>query len=133
MTAAPWSWSAASGTSCTASRGWSGRPPVTILGLVSRQRAHSPPNGTFLLRFSDSEMGILTIAWKSTPEWWVCVSPTPAHPAVDRTPWKGPQALHRDMGCLCVLPDWPKDKAFSRCYMPVLANAVDGYVKPQIK
>lgn len=39
-----------------------------ILGFVNKQQAHdlliSKPDGTFLLRFSDSEIGGITIAWK---------------------------------------------------------------------
>lgn len=39
----------------------------TIMGFVSRTQAQelllSKPNGTFLLRFSDSEIGGITIAW----------------------------------------------------------------------
>ena len=38
-----------------------------ILGFVNKQQAQdmlmSKPNGTFLLRFSDSEIGGITIAW----------------------------------------------------------------------
>ncbi|KAK9395752.1 signal transducer and activator of transcription 5B [Crotalus adamanteus] len=34
---------------------------------------------------------------------------------------------------LYVYPDRPKEEVFSKYYMPVLAKAVDGYVKPQIK
>lgn len=39
-----------------------------ILGFVNKQQAHdlliNKPDGTFLLRFSDSEIGGITIAWK---------------------------------------------------------------------
>ena len=38
-----------------------------ILGFVSRQEAeeclHKSQNGTFLVRFSDSELGGVTVAW----------------------------------------------------------------------
>lgn len=38
-----------------------------ILGFLNKQQAQdmllSKPNGTFLLRFSDSEIGGITIAW----------------------------------------------------------------------
>lgn len=56
-----------------------------ILGFVNKQQAQdmllSKPNGTFLLRFSDSEIGGITIAWvaenpskqgKNTPASWLC-------------------------------------------------------------
>lgn len=43
-------------------------PPRAILGFVNKQQAHdlliNKPDGTFLLRFSDSEIGGITIAWK---------------------------------------------------------------------
>lgn len=42
--------------------------PRAILGFVNKQQAHdlliNKPDGTFLLRFSDSEIGGITIAWK---------------------------------------------------------------------
>lgn len=42
-------------------------PLRAILGFVNKQQAQdmlmSKPNGTFLLRFSDSEIGGITIAW----------------------------------------------------------------------
>ena len=41
--------------------------PSAILGFVSRQAAeeflHKSQNGTFLVRFSDSELGGVTVAW----------------------------------------------------------------------
>lgn len=44
------------------------RTPRAILGFVNKQQAHdlliNKPDGTFLLRFSDSEIGGITIAWK---------------------------------------------------------------------
>ena len=42
------------------------RAPRAILGFVNKQQAHdlliNKPDGTFLLRFSDSEIGGITIA-----------------------------------------------------------------------
>ncbi len=53
-----------------------------ILGFVNKQQAQdmlmSKPNGTFLLRFSDSEIGGITIAWvaenpnKAGMTWKMC-------------------------------------------------------------
>ena len=38
-----------------------------LLGFISRQEAedylHKSENGTFLIRFSDSELGGVTVAW----------------------------------------------------------------------
>lgn len=62
--------------------------PRAILGFVNKQQAHdlliNKPDGTFLLRFSDSEIGGITIAWKfdsrefpalpTLPPQWLCFS-----------------------------------------------------------
>ncbi|GAB1296844.1 Signal transducer and activator of transcription 5A [Apodemus speciosus] len=104
--------------------------------FVNKQQAHdlliNKPDGTFLLRFSDSEIGGITIAWKFD-------SP-------DRNLWNLKPFTTRDfsirsladrLGDLAylnyVFPDRPKDEVFAKYYTPVLAKAVDGYVKPQIK
>uniref|UniRef100_A0A2K6JQF4 Signal transducer and activator of transcription n=1 Tax=Rhinopithecus bieti TaxID=61621 RepID=A0A2K6JQF4_RHIBE len=107
-----------------------------ILGFVNKQQAHdlliNKPDGTFLLRFSDSEIGGITIAWKfDSPE---------------RNLWNLKPFTTRDFSIrsladrlgdlsylIYVFPDRPKDEVFSKYYTPVLAKAVDGYVKPQIK
>nr|KAF6457149.1 hypothetical protein HJG63_011700 [Rousettus aegyptiacus] len=107
-----------------------------ILGFVNKQQAHdlliNKPDGTFLLRFSDSEIGGITIAWKFD-------SP-------DRNLWNLKPFTTRDFSIrsladrlgdlsylIYVFPDRPKDEVFSKYYTPVLVKAVDGYVKPQIK
>ncbi|KAH0626810.1 hypothetical protein JD844_002039 [Phrynosoma platyrhinos] len=107
-----------------------------ILGFVNKQQAHdlliNKPDGTFLLRFSDSEIGGITIAWKFDN--------------TDRMFWNLMPFTTRDFSIrsladrlgdlpylLFVYPDRPKEEVFSKYYMPVLAKAVDGYVKPQIK
>ncbi|XP_045155382.1 signal transducer and activator of transcription 5A [Echinops telfairi] len=107
-----------------------------ILGFVNKQQAHdlliNKPDGTFLLRFSDSEIGGITIAWKFD-------SP-------DRNLWNLKPFTTRDFSIRSladrlgdlnylnyVFPDRPKDEVFSKYYTPVLAKAGDGYVKPLIK
>ncbi|XP_044527822.1 signal transducer and activator of transcription 5A isoform X3 [Gracilinanus agilis] len=107
-----------------------------ILGFVNKQQAHdlliNKPDGTFLLRFSDSEIGGITIAWKFD-------SP-------DRNLWNLKPFTTKDFSIrsladrlgdlnylIYVFPDRPKDEVFSKYYTPVLGKAVDGYVKPQIK
>uniref|UniRef100_A0A8C8YN36 Signal transducer and activator of transcription n=1 Tax=Prolemur simus TaxID=1328070 RepID=A0A8C8YN36_PROSS len=107
-----------------------------ILGFVNKQQAHdlliNKPDGTFLLRFSDSEIGGITIAWKFD-------SP-------DRNLWNLKPFTTRDFSIrsladrlgdlsylIYVFPDRPKDEVFSKYYTPVLVKAGDGYVKPQIK
>ena len=43
-----------------------------LLGFISRQEAedflHKSENGTFLIRFSDSELGGVTVAWITVNE-----------------------------------------------------------------
>ncbi|XP_067824993.1 signal transducer and activator of transcription 5B-like isoform X2 [Heptranchias perlo] len=111
-----------------------------ILGFVNKQQAQdmllSKPNGTFLLRFSDSEIGGITIAW---------VADNP-NKAGERMVWNLMPYTTKDFSIrsladrisdlnhlLYLYPDRPKDEVFSKYYTPPLSKAVDGYVKPQIK
>uniref|UniRef100_A0A8C5CVZ6 Signal transducer and activator of transcription n=1 Tax=Gadus morhua TaxID=8049 RepID=A0A8C5CVZ6_GADMO len=108
-----------------------------ILGFVNKQQAQdmllSKPNGTFLLRFSDSEIGGITIAW-------VAENPN------KRLVWNLMPYTTKDFSIrsladrisdlnhlLFLYPDRPKDDVFAKYYTPPLSKAVDGYVKPQIK
>ncbi|CAI9556941.1 unnamed protein product [Staurois parvus] len=112
-----------------------------ILGFVNKQQAHdmlvNKRDGTFLLRFSDSEIGGITIAWKFE--------------LPDRALWNLMPFTSRDFSVrsladrlgdlnylIYVYPDRPKDEVFSKYYTPVLCNPFlaakgDGYVKPAIK
>ncbi|XP_061447208.1 signal transducer and activator of transcription 5B isoform X2 [Rhineura floridana] len=107
-----------------------------ILGFVNKQQAHTllsnRPDGTFLLRFSDSEIGGITIAWRFDN--------------TDRMFWNLMPFTTRDFSIrsladrlgdlpylLYVYPDRPKEEVFSKYYMPLLPKAGDGYVKPLIK
>uniref|UniRef100_A0AAQ4RTQ5 Signal transducer and activator of transcription n=1 Tax=Gasterosteus aculeatus aculeatus TaxID=481459 RepID=A0AAQ4RTQ5_GASAC len=116
-----------------------------ILGFVNKQQAQdmllSKPNGTFLLRFSDSEIGGITIAW---------VAENPNKPG-ERLVWNLLPYTTKDFSIrsladrisdlnhlLFLYPDRPKDEVFAKYYTPpqcvsLAAKAVDGYVKPQIK
>ncbi|XP_061872767.1 signal transducer and activator of transcription 5B-like isoform X1 [Colius striatus] len=112
-----------------------------ILGFINKQQAHdlliNKPDGTFLLRFSDSEIGGITIAWKfdsSERMFWNLMPFTTRDFSI--------RSLADRLGDLSyliyVFPDRPKDEVFSKYYTPVLcestpAKDVDGYVKPQIK
>nr|XP_047907838.1 signal transducer and activator of transcription 5B [Anser cygnoides] len=107
-----------------------------ILGFVNKQQAHdlliNKPDGTFLLRFSDSEIGGITIAWKfdsAERMFWNLMPFTTRDFSI--------RSLADRLGDLSyliyVFPDRPKDEVFSKYYTPVLSKAVDGYVKPQIK
>ncbi|XP_025900410.1 signal transducer and activator of transcription 5B isoform X2 [Nothoprocta perdicaria] len=117
---------------------WSDR---LIVGFISKQYVckvlSAEPHGTFLLRFSDSEIGGITIAWKfDSPErmFWNLMPFTTRDFSI--------RSLADRLGDLSyliyVFPERPKDEVFSKYYTPVLcestpAKAVDGYVKPQIK
>uniref|UniRef100_A0A4W3GRS1 Signal transducer and activator of transcription n=1 Tax=Callorhinchus milii TaxID=7868 RepID=A0A4W3GRS1_CALMI len=112
-----------------------------ILGFVNKQQAQdmllSKPNGTFLLRFSDSEIGGITIAW-------VADNPNKAGGMVwNLMPYTTKDFSIRSLAdrisdlnhLLYLYPDRAKDEVFSKYYTPPLckSKAVDGYVKPQIK
>ncbi|KAF3854095.1 hypothetical protein F7725_014783 [Dissostichus mawsoni] len=112
-----------------------------ILGFVNKQQAQdmllSKPNGTFLLRFSDSEIGGITIAW---------VAENPNKQG-ERLVWNLLPYTTKDFSIrsladrisdlnhlLFLYPDRPKDEVFAKYYtLPSVTKAVDGYVKPQIK
>ncbi|XP_043910654.1 signal transducer and activator of transcription 5B-like isoform X2 [Protopterus annectens] len=111
-----------------------------ILGFVNKQQAQdmllSKPNGTFLLRFSDSEIGGVTIAWVADN----------TNKAGERLVWNLMPYTTKDFSIrsladrisdlnhlLYLYPDRPKDDVFSKYYTPLLSKPVDGYVKPQIK
>uniref|UniRef100_A0A669B2Q0 Signal transducer and activator of transcription n=1 Tax=Oreochromis niloticus TaxID=8128 RepID=A0A669B2Q0_ORENI len=112
-----------------------------ILGFVNKQQAQdmlmSKPNGTFLLRFSDSEIGGITIAW-----FFFCCCFFPGERMVwNLMPYTTKDFTIRSLAdrisdlnhLLFLYPDRPKDEVFSKYYTPPLSKAVDGYVKPQIK
>ncbi|XP_023581032.1 signal transducer and activator of transcription 5B [Trichechus manatus latirostris] len=107
-----------------------------ILGFVNKQQAHdlliNKPDGTFLLRFSDSEIGGITIAWKFDSQermFWNLMPFTTRDFSI--------RSLADRLGDLnyliYVFPDRPKDEVYSKYYTPVPSKAIDGYVKPQIK
>uniref|UniRef100_A0A8C1WB64 Signal transducer and activator of transcription n=1 Tax=Cyprinus carpio TaxID=7962 RepID=A0A8C1WB64_CYPCA len=112
-----------------------------ILGFLNKQQAQdmlmSKPNGTFLLRFSDSEIGGITIAW-------VAENPNKAG---ERMVWNLMPFTTKDFSIrsladrisdlnhlLFLYPNQPKEEVFSRYCTPPNSKAVgDGYVKPEIK
>ncbi|NXE55953.1 STA5B protein, partial [Casuarius casuarius] len=89
-----------------------------ILGFVNKQQAHdlliNKPDGTFLLRFSDSEIGGITIAWKfdSREMFWNLMPFTTRDFSI--------RSLADRLGDLSyliyVFPDRPKDEVFSKYY-----------------
>uniref|UniRef100_UPI00358E64A9 signal transducer and activator of transcription 5B-like isoform X2 n=1 Tax=Myxine glutinosa TaxID=7769 RepID=UPI00358E64A9 len=114
-----------------------------ILGFVNKQQAQdmllSKPNGTFLLRYSDSEIGGITIAW---------VADNPSKSG-ERLVWNLKPYTARDFSIrsladrisdlnhlLYLYPDRTKADIFSKYYTPLLPNgpkSTDGYVRPEIK
>ncbi|XP_055323870.1 signal transducer and activator of transcription 5B-like isoform X1 [Sitodiplosis mosellana] len=110
-----------------------------IIGFINKRQAEEMllkcPPGTFLLRFSDSELGGITIAW------------------VEHTVDQLPQIVmlqpfcHKDFAirslgdrikdlnqCVYLYPDIPKDKAFGNYYTPLgVESSTNGYVKPILK
>ncbi|XP_056626632.1 signal transducer and activator of transcription 5B isoform X2 [Triplophysa dalaica] len=103
-----------------------------ILGFLNKQQAQdmlmSKPNGTFLLRFSDSEIGGITIAW-------VAENPNKSG---ERMVWNLMPFTTRDFSIrsladrisdlnhlLFLYPNQPKDEVFSRYCTPPNSKAVD--------
>uniref|UniRef100_A0A671XRF7 Signal transducer and activator of transcription n=1 Tax=Sparus aurata TaxID=8175 RepID=A0A671XRF7_SPAAU len=108
-----------------------------ILGFVNKQQAQdmlmSKPNGTFLLRFSDSEIGGITIAWVAENPNKRMVWNLMPYTTKDFTIRSLADRISDLNHLLFLYPDRPKDEVFSKYYTPPLSKAVDGYVKPQIK
>ena len=110
----------------------------TIIGFIWRRTAEEMlaqcVPGTFLLRFSDSELGGLTVAWKAkapdgnTDEYYM-LQPFIARDFTIR----GLADRLSDLKYLTVLyPDIPKDNIFSKYYSPpedINTKSVSGYVK----
>uniref|UniRef100_A0A8C5D478 Signal transducer and activator of transcription n=1 Tax=Gouania willdenowi TaxID=441366 RepID=A0A8C5D478_GOUWI len=108
-----------------------------ILGFVNKQQAQdmvmSKPNGTFLLRFSDSEIGGITIAWVAENPNKRMVWNLMPYTTKDFTIRSLADRISDLNHLLFLYADRPKDEVFSKYYTPPLSKAVDGYVKPQIK
>lgn len=109
-----------------------------IYGFVWRKQAEEMLSkcaaGTFLLRFSDSELGGLTVAWKDrsldgTSDDYPMLQPFTSRDFNIR----GLADRLNDLKYLVSLyPDKPKDKVFSKYYTPLNENQKtnSGYVKP---
>ncbi|XP_064351796.1 signal transducer and activator of transcription 5B isoform X4 [Camelus dromedarius] len=100
-----------------------------ILGFVNKQQAHdlliNKPDGTFLLRFSDSEIGGITIAWKFDSQermFWNLMPFTTRDFSI--------RSLADRLGDLSyliyVFPDRPKDEVYSKYYTPVPCEPATG-------
>ncbi|XP_014206630.1 signal transducer and activator of transcription 5B isoform X2 [Copidosoma floridanum] len=106
-----------------------------ILGFVRKKQAEEMlsncPNGTFLMRFSDSELGGVTIAWvgEQSPEVFM-LQPFTSKDFAIRSLADRLSDLHH---LAYLYPDLPKDPTFSKYYTPYTVESQscpNGYVKP---
>lgn len=107
----------------------------SIIGFLSRQQTEELllpcPTGTFLLRFSDSELGGVTIAWVGENQDGVhevfMVQPFTARDFAIR----GLADRIGDLKHLTYLyPNIPKDQVFGKYYSQDQTPKANGYVKP---
>lgn len=107
-----------------------------IVGFLPKKQAEDMlmkcPVGTFLLRFSDSELGGITIAWTDQ-------GPDGIPQVIMLQPFLAKDFAIRsladrvyDLGQLVTLyPDVPKDHAFGQYYTPMMGDQTkNGYVRP---
>ncbi|XP_013779006.1 signal transducer and activator of transcription 5B-like isoform X1 [Limulus polyphemus] len=110
-----------------------------VIGFIGRRNAEEMllkrPSGTFLLRFSDSELGGVTIAW-------VAEDPQQeTHEVFMLQPFTSRDFSIRTLAdrindlkhLLYLYPDRAKDQAFGKYYTPFTENqppSSNGYVKP---
>lgn len=105
-----------------------------IIGFVSKTQAQdwlkSQPQGTFLLRFSDSEIGGITIAWTGENEVWNLAPFTSKDFQI-----RGLADRIKDLNSLVYLfPGKAKDSVFSKYYTSTAENvSSDGYIRPTLK
>lgn len=112
-----------------------------ILGFVARRKAEEMLlkrcNGTFLLRFSDSELGGVTIAWVTES----AQQQSDIQEVFMLQPFTGRDFAIRSLAdriydlktLLHLYPDIPKDQCFGKYYTPISENQTstnNGYVKP---
>ncbi|XP_048237971.1 signal transducer and activator of transcription 5A-like [Haliotis rufescens] len=110
----------------------------SIIGFISKFQAQewllTKTNGTFLLRYSDSEMGGITIAWVADNgklEVWNLAPFTSKDFSI-----RGLADRIKDLSNLAYLyPDIPKNQAFSKYYVSnpeQPSSSIDGYIKPTL-
>ncbi|XP_024081197.1 signal transducer and activator of transcription 5B-like [Cimex lectularius] len=112
-----------------------------ILGFVRKKQAEEMlltcANGTFLLRFSDSELGGVTIAWVG------CTEDSKHSEVFMLQPFTSKDFAIRSLAdrisdlhhLLYLYPDVCKQQAFSKYYTPFTDNnstTTNGYVKPML-
>ncbi|KAF5306526.1 hypothetical protein FQR65_LT18544 [Abscondita terminalis] len=106
----------------------------TILGFIRKRQAEemlqSRANGTFLLRFSDSELGGVTIAWVSENSEVFMLQPFTSKDFAIRSLADRISDLSH---LINLYPEIPKDIVFNKYYTPLQDNqptSINGYVKP---
>ncbi|XP_014484889.1 PREDICTED: signal transducer and activator of transcription 5B isoform X2 [Dinoponera quadriceps] len=105
-----------------------------ILGFVRKKQAEEMlancTPGTFLMRFSDSELGGITIAWVADQTEVFMLQPFTSKDFAIRCLADRVNDLQY---LLYLFPDFTKDQAFSKYYTPFndnQATSTNGYVKP---
>ncbi|KAK9870367.1 hypothetical protein WA026_007935 [Henosepilachna vigintioctopunctata] len=108
-----------------------------IMGFVRKKQAEemlsSCTGGTFLLRFSDSELGGITIAWVAEHGEVFSLQPFTTKDFAIRTLGDRISDLNH---LLFLYPDIAKDLPFQKYYTPYQGteqSSVNGYVKPVLK
>ncbi|GIY78909.1 signal transducer and activator of transcription 5B [Caerostris darwini] len=108
-----------------------------IIGFIGRHQAEEmllqKCNGTFLLRFSDSEAGGVTIAWVADSQTREGQEVFMVQPFTSRDfAIRAISDRISDLKTLLYLyPDIPKDQAFGKYYTPYTGESnANGYVKP---
>lgn len=105
----------------------------TIIGFVGRKQTEDMLKqclrGTFLLRFSDSELGGVTIAWVGDQSEVFMLQPFTSKDFAIRTLADRVSDLKH---LIYLYPDIPKDQAFGKYYTPFTETQApsNGYVKP---
>ncbi|XP_066147545.1 signal transducer and activator of transcription 5B isoform X2 [Euwallacea fornicatus] len=106
---------------------------ATIMGFVKKKQAEEMlstcPAGTFLLRFSDSELGGITIAWISDSQEVFSLQPFTAKDFTVRSLADRISDLNH---LITLYPDTPKDAVFNKYYTPYQdqQQPINGYVRP---
>ncbi|XP_076677869.1 signal transducer and transcription activator Stat92E isoform X2 [Andrena cerasifolii] len=105
-----------------------------ILGFVRKKQTEEMlancASGTFLMRFSDSELGGITIAWVGDQTEVFMLQPFTSKDFAIRSLADRVSDLQH---LLYLYPDLSKDQAFSKYYTPFTENqstSTNGYVKP---
>ena len=105
-----------------------------IIGFLTRQRAEmllmTKLPGTFLLRFSDTQLGGISVAYRNANNKVECLVPFVSNDLKIR---KLADRLNDFNQFVYLFPEIPKDTAFSKYYTRIENQASNGYVFTQLK